>query len=58
MLMENLSLNEDFVKHFKELKEIYVELAERKGFVHIKNFEEQLRKIANGMGSLSEGLRG
>ena len=56
--MENLSLNEDFVKHFKELKEIYVELAERKGFVHIKNFEEQLRKIANGMGSLSEGLRG
>ena len=56
--IENLQIDVQFLKHFKQLKDIYLELGERKGNVNIKNFEESLRKIVNGMGSLSEGFRG
>ena len=56
--MENMQIDGQFVKHFKQLKDIYLELGERKGFVNIKSFEDSLRRIVNGMGSLSEGFRG
>ena len=56
-LCDKISFDYEGVYHFKQLKEIFIELADRKGTVNRKNFENNLRPIMNKIGSLSESFR-
>jgi hypothetical protein len=56
-LLANIQVNDENVRNFKALRDIFLELAERKGFSNHKNFEEGPLKILGTLGPITEGLR-